>query len=59
MLISHVRVMFDSQGKWSKDAKEQSTTIKDILNWFPHIVSRNQVLYYMMLTMNGLGLNRL
>ena len=49
MLISHVRVMFDSQGQWSKNAEEQMTTIENILKYFANIVSKNQALYYMML----------
>ena len=56
MLISHVRVMFDSQGQWSKNAEEQMTTIENILKYFAHIVSKNQALYYMMLRIGCSGL---
>jgi len=55
MLISYIRVMFDSQGQWLKNGEKQITTVKNILKYFPHIVSRSQVLYYMMLTIEWLG----
>ena len=56
MLIAQVRVMFDSQGQWSKSGEEQITTIVYIWKFFPHIVSRNHVLCYMMLRMGCSGL---
>ena len=54
MLTSDARVMFDYQGQWSKNA-EKMTTIKNMLKYFPHIVSVHQVLYYMMMTMEWSG----
>ena len=56
MLIAQVRVMFDSQGQWSKSGEEHITTIVYIWKFFPHIVSRNHVLCYMMLRMGCSGL---
>ena len=55
MLISHVRVMFDSQGQWSKKAEEQMLTIENILKYFAHIVSKNQALYYTILKIGCSG----
>jgi len=55
MLIGDIRVMFDWQGQWLKIGEKQTTTVKDILKYFPHIVSRNQVVCYMMLIIEWSG----
>ncbi|EDR00513.1 uncharacterized protein LACBIDRAFT_313393 [Laccaria bicolor S238N-H82] len=49
------RVMFDSQGHWSKSGEEHLTTIMHMWKEFPHIVSRNHILHYMKLRMGCFG----
>jgi hypothetical protein len=46
LLISYLRLLFDDQGQWGKNAEEEVlATIKNVFTYFPHVVSQNQVLY--------------
>ena len=55
MLIGHIRVMFDVKGQWSKYGEDHLLTIKNMLAFFQHIVSRNWVLDCVMLTVELSG----